>query len=256
MNQTSFQPIVRFRDPPSFCVASNRAGSGSAVKSVSWWTWLIVLGSWALPTLGQVTLSPTAVVDSDMGSFGASTPYENMINQSGLDTPFVNGVTDFATYFATPGQTFAQANFANNWQSEISSELPQTGYIDFDLGASYRLDGMAVWNISLQDVTVTIFDELTNPGVFAGSFTLTDHLNFPFSYPVDVLDFGGEFEGRYVRLDVDSTYLFDPPNDFFSYGIVGEVVLSVSPIPEPGTWSLLAAGALVLGVGGFRRGRG
>jgi hypothetical protein len=202
--------------------------------------------------LGQVTLSPTAVVDSNFGEYNVDTPYVNMINQSGVDTSFTSGVTDFNTYFATPSLTWANANYQNNWQSQLSSSTPLSGYLDFDLGGTYVLDQMAIWNISLENVTVTVFDELTNPGQLVGSFTLTDHQSFPFSYPVDVLDFGGDFTGRYVRLGVDSTYIVPPPNDFITYAIVGEVVLSATVIPEPGAMALLATGLLALGAIGYR----
>jgi len=84
----------------------------------------------------QVMLSPTAVVATDLGTASESTPLINMINQSGIETPFVSGSTLFDTYFANPGQTFATSGDGgtNNWQSEVSFTLPLKGYVDFDLG--------------------------------------------------------------------------------------------------------------------------
>ncbi len=94
---------------------------------------------------GQVMLSPVAVVGTDLGTYDAAiTPLANMINPSGVTTPFVSGSTDFNTYFAHPGQTFANANFSNNWQSLVSFDPPLTGDVDFDLGAFHQINKIAI----------------------------------------------------------------------------------------------------------------
>ncbi len=193
-------------------------------------------------TLGQFVLSPVAVIGTDLGTFSPTAPLESMINQSGIDAPFVSGTTDFDTYFATPGQPFGSPGDGgtNNWQSDFSFDLPLMGYVDFDLGASYSLDKMAVWNRSISNVTVRISDDTNSLATeqIAGSFKLSDHLNYPYSYEVDVVPFGASYVGRYVRLQINSTYQYSP-SDSFAYAIIGEVVFSALPATtEPPTVSI------------------
>ncbi len=181
---------------------------------------------------GQVMLSPVTVLGTDLGTFGPSTPLTRMIDQSGLDVPFVSGTTEFDTYFASAPPKFAQAgsNGTNSWQSDFTFTLPLTGYVDFDLGASYRLDKLAIWNRSVRDVTVRVSADTNTlaTGQIVGNFTLTNHLNFPFSYVVDLLAFESNHVGRYLRFDITSAYEFTP-GDGFAYAIIGEVVLSAVP---------------------------
>jgi hypothetical protein len=172
-------------------------------------------------------LSPVAVVGTDLGSYAPETALAHMIDQSIVQTPFVSGATDFETYFAAPDKMWATNGGTNNWQSDFSFNLPLTGYVDFDLGASYKINKIAIWNVSVKDVTVKVFEDLNGPGQIAGSFKLTNHWNFPFSYPGDVLSFGSEYQARYVRLMVHSAYLFSP-SDTFAYAIIGEVVVSAA----------------------------
>src|SRR5688572_30485090 len=172
--------------------------------------WFLGLALIANTVSAQVVLSPVAVVGTDLGTASESAPLTNMINQSGIDTPFVSGSTIFDTYFANPGQVFASngAGGVNNWQSEISFTLPLRGYVDFDLGASYRINKIAIWNQSLKEITVKVLNDLNGPEQVAGSFTLFSRLSFVFSYAVDVLSFATTYQGRYVRLAIDSVHTF------------------------------------------------
>jgi hypothetical protein len=181
------------------------------------------------PSLAQVMLSPTAVIGTDLGQFSDVAPLTNMINQSGLKSPFVSGSTDFDTYFARGLEISGDANGTNNWQSDFQFDLPLTGYVDFDLGASYSVSKMAIYNISLENITLRMSEELaelTNAPI-AGAFRLTNHVHFPFSYPPDVIQFDAPVQGRYLRIDISSAYRFSI-SDTFAYAIIGEVVLSVA----------------------------
>jgi hypothetical protein len=183
---------------------------------------------------GAVVLSPVSVVDSDLAPFDATTGFENIINRSGITDPFVSGSTDFDTYFAEAGKPFGNAHFTNGWQSEVSFDLPLTGYIDFDLGEAYTIDRIAVWNISLKDVTFEVFEDLNGGGEPAGEFVLPNHLHFPFSYSVVLLTLDAPHRGRYLRLNILSTYTFDL-SDTFAYAMVGEVAVSAitaAPVPS------------------------
>jgi len=174
-----------------------------------------------------VMLSPAQVLGTDLGTYDPTVPLENMINQSGLDKPFTSGVTDFDAYFSTGAPAYGQGG-VGNWQSDYSFNLPLMGYVDFDLGAVYMIDRVAVWNRSLETGQFLVSQTLGGPMEVAGSFTLLNRLNFPFSYLPEIVELDEPVQARYVRIEIDSTYKFDP-TDTFAYAIVGEVVVDVVP---------------------------
>lgn len=193
--------------------------------------WRLGLLGFALTSgtaFSQVALSPVAIAGSDLEAYAATTPFTNMINRSGVTVPFVSGATNFDAYFVDPGLAFANANYVNNWQSQLSFDLPLKGYVDFDLGDTYSLNKMAIWNITVESVTVTIFEELGGAGQAVGTFGLPNHWYNPFSYSVSILDFGGAYRGRFVRLGINSAYKYSA-SDNFTYAIIGEVVMSAAP---------------------------
>ena len=193
---------------------------------------LLVCSCFSAPLSAGTMLSPTAVLGTDLGTFDATVPLENMINQSGLDKPFTSGVTDFDEYFTTGDPAFGQGNFANNWQSDFTFNLPLTGFVDFDLGAVYTIERLAIWNRSLENIEILISENLGDPVTSAGNFVLTNHLNFPFSYVPEILELNGTLDARYLRIDISSAYEFDVADDF-AYAIVGEVVVeTVSSVPN------------------------
>src|SRR5262245_28499877 len=77
-----------------------------------------------------VMRSPSAVLGTNLGTFDPQTALGNMINQSGLDKPFSDGVTDFDDYFTAGAPPFAQGAFNNGWQSDFTFTLPLTGFVD------------------------------------------------------------------------------------------------------------------------------
>jgi len=189
---------------------------------------LLILFSFALSAFGQFTVSPVAVTTA-IQSFNEIVSPTNLINQSGVTTPFTSGVTPFATYFANPSQTFATSGNGgtNNWQSDTAFELGYQGYLDFDLGAVYQIDQLAIWNRSLSNVTVKILMDPGGTEQIAGSFTLLNRQSFTFSYAVELLNFNATFIGRYVRLEINGVYPFQG----FTFGnaSAGEVVVSALP---------------------------
>jgi hypothetical protein len=186
----------------------------------------LALTAIATPLHAGAILSPTAVLGTDLGTFDPVTALENMINQSGLDKPFTSGVTDFDEYFTTGAPPFAQGGFANGWQSDFTFTLPLTGFVDFDLGAVYAIDRIAVWNRSLENGNFLVSETLGGPFTSAGSFHLANKLNFPFSYQPEIVSLDDTVNARYLRFDITSTYKFDI-TDTFAYAIVGEVAVDV-----------------------------
>lgn len=189
-----------------------------------WLAAILTAAVLASPLQAGTMLSPTAVLGTDLGTFDPATALGNMINQSGLDKPFTNGVTDFDEYFTTGAPPFAQGRFDFGWQSDFSFTLPLMGFIDFDLGAVHSIDRIAIWNRSLQTGNFLVSDTLGGPFVNAGSFALQNKLHFPFSYQPEIVALNDAHEARYLRFEITSTYKFDV-TDTFAYAIVGEVVV-------------------------------
>jgi hypothetical protein len=179
---------------------------------------------------GTITtlLSPVSVLGTDMGESSPLASVGKMIDQSGLDKPFVSGVTDFDAYFTTGDQPFAQAMAGNNWQSVTQFTLPVTGTVDFDYGAVYSIDRLAIWNISMKDIKIHTSATSIESVQQVGSFALPNHLNFPFSYSPDLLNLGGAHDVRFMRIEIDSVHLFSP-SDMFGFAIVGEIGASAVP---------------------------
>ncbi|MFO1489269.1 MAG: hypothetical protein U1F65_12410 [Verrucomicrobiota bacterium] len=200
----------------------------------------LLLAAGASAAQAQVMLSPVAAT-TDIATYNDNLSVTNMINQSGVETPFTSGVTSFATYFSNPSLMWANSGDGgtNNWMSQLTfSASSYQGYIDFDLGAVYSINSLAIWNQSLKDITVKVLTDLGGPEQTVGSFTLINRQNYFSSYPVDLVSFGSTFSGRYVRVLVDSIY---PIQGFtFGYVLVGEVVASVSAggAPPPPSLSI------------------
>ncbi|MEZ4333335.1 MAG: hypothetical protein R3F35_16350 [Myxococcota bacterium] len=206
------------------------------------------------PIPARTILSPVAVVGNSLGTYNSSVPEGNMIDQSGLTKPFASGVTGFDRYFDFSPTPNANANYLNNWQSVVSFTLPVTGTLDFDLGGTYWIDRLAIWNRSLENVRILVSDSASGPWQEVAQHTLPNRLFYTFSYPYDVIDLGGEYEADYVRIQVDSAYQYSA-SDSFAYAIVGEVALSAAttPLPEPAAAAMAFAG--VAGLAGLGRAR-
>jgi hypothetical protein len=183
----------------------------------------------------QVMLSPVAVTESGLGTFSQENGLIEMVNQSGLRTPFVNGTTSFETYFSPNNKSSQNAN-GTKWES-LAAGLPLVGNLDFDLGASHQISKLAIWNISVKDITVHV--AATQAGLAtapsAGSFTLTKHLSSAVPAPdmlADVLNLPAVQTGRFVRIRILSEHTLSPGDEFGSASI-GEVVMAVGSSSQP-----------------------
>ena len=205
------------------------------------------------PSPGQVIVSPVAIESTDLGEFGATTPLTNMINQSGLVKTFTSGVSGFDRYFDFNPVPLTSNDFMNNWQSLVDFTLPLTGHVDFDLGGTYLIDRVALWNSSLENIRLQVASDPGGPWTELGAYVLPSHLFF-LSYTPDVLDLNGMFAADYLRIEVDSAHKFSF-TDTFTYAIVGEVAVSAIPVPEPEAWLMWAAGAPALALLSRRRAR-
>lgn len=192
---------------------------------------LTPLGTSLFPDLvdtatAPVILSPAAIIGSDLQTFDENCcGFEKMIDQSGLEKEFESGSTLFDEYFFD--STLADAMFDNNWTSSSTSEQPQVGFVDFDLGDTYVVDRVVLWNRSAENVDVLFSDEEDGEFVSAGNFDLPNHRNF-LSVQGAILELDEEVEARYLRLQVNSAHeLFTlPPDRVFTDVSIGEVAVS------------------------------
>lgn len=189
----------------------------------------------------QVTRGAVDVTTA-MGNLGASWPVVNLINQSGLSAPYVNGVSDFAQ-FAT---TTTHLSFTGEWLSNRTS----SGFVSFDLGASYRIDGMAWFGTASNSTnrvsSLRVFADTDNNAgnghgsllFTSGTFSAIDNLG------PNVFSFDTSAHTRFLAVEVLGT-------TGTSWAVGNEVVfrenLGVSAVPEPGTYVLMLAGLGVVG---------
>ena len=199
------------------------------------------------PRLPEWTIrSPLAVVASDLADAGAIYGKEKMIDRSGLTKIFSSGISSYDDYVSTLPTGNHVLTAGNQWVSPIDTSLPLQGFIDFDLGDTYAFDEIAFWQVTIKDVTFLVADDPAGPWTEVGQFLPPSHASWFGSYPIDRLDLGAEFEGRYLRMQINDCHKYSA-SDTFAAAQVGEIALRTKVVPEPGLASLLAAGGLLLG---------
>lgn len=206
------------------------------------------------------TMLAPVTASTNMGIYNTMA-IENIINQSGLQTAYTSGVTDFDTYMAGPAGEFHNVNLPRtDW---LSSMYVTTGYVDFDLGNVYTISQMAHWvysnnyNGNVRAFTLLAgeqsdFSDAVTLGTYTATSTRTSSIVSGQQYFAPQIFQFAATDARYVRMNIQS-----------NYGLVltgmGEVAFDgVSPtppaaVPEPGALVLMAVGIAGLTI---RRRRG
>lgn len=190
-------------------------------------------------------LSATSVTASNSFPDAVFGNPNNLINQGGLATGYVSGVTDFDTYIAGDPRHTVISEGAE-WFT--NSGVPSAS-LTFDLGSLMYIDGLATW-----------VDEFWGAGfigvsastdgigyVGLGIFAPTDWATNVTSYGADVFSFGST-AARYVQLSLSNC---PQPNSVAGGGCgLGEVAFraGAAPVPEPGTLGLLGAAIMLVGL--------
>lgn len=184
--------------------------------------------------------SPVDVVVNTLGEYEERWyPEENMINKSGLLTPFIDGVTDFTDYVYS-------APLHEGWDdySWLSAYIYE-GELVFDMGRNYRIWNFMMWNgatgINASPARFTVstsrtldFSESTVVGSFTGQ--QRDYVGTEYWITPSI--------GRYVKLTIDGNF------GNYCCVAIGEVAFDAEllhPVPEPDALALAAAGLAAFG---------
>lgn len=166
----------------------------------------LLLGVTCLPAAAQFILSPKSVVETGMGTFSPTiTPLTALIDQSGLDHPFVSGKTEFDPYFAPLNSNFSQNADKTKWMSQVAFDLPLTGTLDFDLGGTYLLSKVAIYNVSVKQLSISVSQDSNGPWTKVGTYTMFNYQAF-LSLRAEVLAFPSEVSARYVRFAIEDEF--------------------------------------------------
>ena len=208
-----------------------------------------ILGLLALGLLAGPISAQAGVITQAISATASSTfaPYEPAaaINQSGLNSNYVSGVTGFGTFAATA--THADLNIADGAKGWFNNG-GSTATFTMDFGASILLQRLALWTDVANINNINAFDVLLSDdvafGTFvnAGSFAAVNDLNNPTLG--QVFDFA-DGVARYLRLDIKSGH----GGAFVGFA---EAAAETS-VPEPGTLALLGLGLAGLGLSRRRK---
>jgi hypothetical protein len=206
-----------------------------------------VLAFAAQPAQAQQIVSATSgTINSGGPGFGSLT---DTINQSGLSTGYVSGVTDFNSYIAG-NPTHTVVFNGNEW---FSNQGSNSASVTYDLGSAMGIDALALWNEEASGIgTLNLFSSLD--GVLFTSLGSFNPTNNPLdaNYLAQVFNFGA-VDTRYFRFDMSECPQQPTTFDACAIGEVAFRTASVSGVPEPSSWAMMLVGFGAIGYSMRRR---
>ena len=180
---------------------------------------------------GVIIAPVTATIDVGGPGFGS---IDNTINQAGLFSGYVSGVTNFDTYIASnPMHTSTFA--CCEWFSNSGTSAAQVTY---DFGSMVTIDRLALWNEESSGIAHLVLDA---PGHAA--FLTADPIDNPLaSYPAEVFSFA-PLTTRYITFEMSGCPQPNPGS--FPACAIGEVAFRTAAgggVPEPATWAMMLVG--------------
>lgn len=181
----------------------------------------------------SVIFSPVSVVSNSIQQAASAFGPVNLIDQSGLSSPFSSGETDFDSYLASnPVHNPVATN------SFIAKTL--TGDIVFDLGEEKEVELLAIWqgsiflNQRLNSFSISTSSLPDSDFTTVGTFVAAQG-GVPSNGPTEAQVFDlTDSTARFVRITVSSNY-----GHFANTGI-GEIAFGLAAVPEPAA-AVLAA---------------
>ena len=178
------------------------------------------------PRGGSFIVSPVAITDEGLGAdFGV--PLTNLIDQSGLSETFVNGETPFSEYVGNgPLATSRRNHEFTFWSTPFTlGGDPPTGELILDFGEEQTFDGLAIWNLTLNEIDICVADTPDGQCEDVGNFTLDEKTGTESAVRPDVLQFDQDHTGRFMRIDIRSLYRPDENSAWFA--VANEIAASV-----------------------------
>jgi hypothetical protein len=203
---------------------------------------MFALGSACHLAAGPIISATSAVINSGGPGSGSIT---NTIDQSGLSSGYVSGVTDFDTYLASnPTHTVTFSGY--EWFSQYGTS---SAIVTYDLGSLKTIDALALWNEESSGIgllnLLSSSDNITFTAFASGLTPFDNPLGNNVSYPAEVFSFSA-VTTRYVRFEISNSPQLDPGS--YPAAAIGEVAFregSSSRVPDNGSTLGLIGGALV-----------
>ena len=154
-------------------------------------------------------------------------PIGNTIDQSGLSSTYTSGVDDFDSFVAGTTASFGTSAFLT-----VGGTSSQLDNFYFDLGSSYEINAMAVWNQS-GTASLNTFDIYSSADIGFTSTTLLGSYSIGYiggTEPSNVFSFIAT-DAQYFMIDVTSNYGYADSTR------VNEVAFAA--IPEPASLGLI-----------------
>jgi len=181
-------------------------------------------------------------------TFSAARSADNIING--------NGFTEATGYHSSAGGDNI------SWTSASSTANPLPHFITIDLGASYDLASVKIWNWNTtntlsagsKDIDISVASSIGGGFTSLGSFVLNiapGLNNVDFGQVIDLSGFTAADDTRLVRIDIKSNHGFS-----IVAGLAGlsEIRFDGVAVPEPSVFAALGLGAVVF-LGRRRRAR-